>query len=102
MRNSPAFSAVIAIDIEEETIILELNKFILAKNNQISILSSFQAREAGAIVNNIAKRYNGKKNLERDRYVIPIRVDDGFTNILTQEPTMDERLNCKRVISTQD
>ena len=63
---------------------------------QASLLSKFQAKEAGVIVNDIVRRHNGKKNIECNGYEIPSRVDDGLMNILMQEPTMDERLNCTR------
>ena len=63
-------SAVTSIDLEEETIILELHGYFSAKNSQTSLLSTFKAREAGAIVNDIARRQNGKHNIEYDGYEI--------------------------------
>ena len=55
--------------------------------------SQYQVVEAGVIVNGIARRHNGKKNIECDGYEMPQKVDDGVMNIQIQEPTMDEALN---------
>ena len=53
------------------------------------------------IVNDIARRHNGKQNIECDGYEVPLRVDDSLINILVQKTTMDKRLNFTRLILTQ-
>ena len=93
-------SAVTAIDLDEETIILEIHECFSVKNNYTSHLSTFRARETGVIVNDVAKRYRCKHNIECVGYKFPFIVDDGLMNIQMQEPIMDERLNCTRIILT--
>ena len=60
LKSLSIVSAVTVIDLEEETIMLELHGCILINNKQITLLSTFQAREAGVIVHDIAKKYNSK------------------------------------------
>ena len=64
IKSLPVVSAVTSIDLEENATILELHDYFLGKNNKISFLSTFQVREAGVIVNDIARRHNVKENIE--------------------------------------
>ena len=57
-------SAVITIDLEGKNIILDLHECTSTKNRQIYLLSTFQAREAGVMINYIARRHNDKQNVE--------------------------------------
>ena len=68
----PIVSAITALDLEDELVLLEQKECITMKNNQVSILSTFQAREAGVIVYDIAKRYNGQQNIKGDGYKLPL------------------------------
>ena len=52
-------STITPLNLEDAVILLKLNECIKVKNNQASLLSTFQVREADVIVNDIVKRHNG-------------------------------------------
>ena len=80
VKSLPSVSAVTAVDVGDEVILLELHECIALEANQISLLSTFQAQEAGVVVNDVAKRHNGKQNIECEDYEIPLLVEVGLMN----------------------
>lgn len=56
VKRLPTVSAVTAVDVSDEVILLKLHECIAVETNQISLFSTFQAREAEVVVNDVAKR----------------------------------------------
>ena len=54
------------------------------------------------VVNDVAKRHNGKQNIECEDYEIPLLVEDGLMNTKIREPTEEERSTCLRLTLTND
>ena len=68
----------------------------------MSLLSSFQAIEAGIIVNDIATIHNAKRNIECDGYQLPLNVEDVLLNLKIHKRTMKEQMNCVQITLTSD
>ena len=98
----PVVTAITAIDLVEETIILEINEAIYVKDNNTSLLSTFQAREYGVIINDIAKRHGGAQNIIADGVELPLELKNGLMMTSVRTPTDDEIRNCTRVVLTCD
>ena len=58
-KEIPIRAAAAVIDLLKKTIIIQLNEVPLLKGGSISLLSTAQAREAGVIVNDVAKQHGG-------------------------------------------
>ena len=102
VQSLPIVSAVTAVDVDGEVILLEIHECIAVENNQTSLLSTFQAREHGVVVNDIADRHGGKQNIEYDDDIIPLILEDGLFIVDIREPTVAERFDCRRLTLTSD
>ena len=102
VESLPIVLAVTAVDMGKEVVLLELHECIAVAGNQVSLLSTFQAREAGVIVNDITKQHNGKQNIECDDLRIPLVIEDGLMVIKIREPTEHERMTCERLTLTDN
>jgi len=98
----PIVTAVTAVDLEKETIIMEFNEAIYVENNVTSLLSTYQTRENGVIVNDVARRHGGFQNLLLNDLEVPLSVMNGLLLFDVRKPTEYERLNCTRVVMTGD
>ena len=98
----PIVTAVTAVDLEKETIIMEFNETIYVENNVTSLLSTYQTRENGVIVNDVARRHGGFQNLLLNDLEVPLSVMNGLLLFDIRKPTEYERLNCTRIIMTGD
>ena len=98
----PIVTAVTAIDLPEETLILEFNECIHVENNTVSLLSTFQTRENGVQVYDTARRHGGKQSIMVDDYEIPLSVNNGLLLLNIREPTVSEQEKCVRIIMTAD
>ena len=67
-------SLITAIDLPDQTIILEANEAIMMPQNQTSLLSTFQVRESGHKVNDVAHRHGGTQEITADGFNIPLFV----------------------------
>ena len=102
VESLPIVSAVTAVDVDGEVILLEIHECIAVENNQTSLLSTFQARDHGVVVNDIADRHGGKQNIEYDDDIIPLILEDGLFIVDIREPTVAERFDCRRLTLTSD
>ena len=102
MEELPVVSAVTAVDLEEGTFILEVNEAIHVPNNPTSLLSTFQVRENGGIVDDVSARHGGKQRIMKDGIDLPLDLQDGLLFLNTRLPTENERQNCTRIILTSD
>ena len=56
----PLVTAVTAVGLPEETIILEFNETVYVEGNKNSLISTFEVRENGAVINDTSKRHGGR------------------------------------------
>ena len=98
----PVVSAVTAFDLNGETLIFEVNESIYVEDNETSLLSTFQAREYGIVINDTAHRHGGTQNILADGYDLPLNLLRGLFTMNIREPTEYERINCTRIILTGD
>ena len=102
LEQLPVVSAVTAIDLEEGTFILEVNEAIHVPENPTSLLSTFQVREYGGVVDDVSTRHGGKQRIHKDGTDLPLRLNDGLLFLDTRIPTENERQNCTRITLTSD
>ena len=102
LEELPIVTAVTAIDLPDGTFIIEMGEAIHIPSNETSLLSTFQAREHGVIVNDVAKRHNGQQNIIADDVEIPLNVVQKLLSFKIREPTKSERRNCPRITLTSD
>ena len=81
---------------------MEFNEAIYVENNVTSLLSTYQTRENGVIVNDVARRHGGFQNLLLNDLEVPLSVMNGLLLFDVRKPTEYERLNCTRVVMTGD
>ena len=90
------------MDLNGGTVIIEVNEAIYVENNDTSLLSTFQAREYGTIINDTAIRHGGTQNILGDGYDLPLTVNRGLLTMDIRLPTEYERVHCARIILTGD
>ena len=73
------FTAVTAVTLNRETIIFEVNEVVHVQENPISLPSTFQDRENGVRVIDVAKRHGGTQNMVADGYDLPLIVRNSLT-----------------------
>ena len=83
-------TAITTLTLESETIILEVNETIFVQDNPTSILSTFQCRENGVVVDDKARRHGGQQNLVADELVMPLCLCKGLLTVQVREPTTYE------------
>ena len=98
----PVVTAIAAVTLMDETIIIEVNEAIYVKGNRTSLLSTFQAREFGVQVHDTARRHGGRQSVVADGYEIPLLVKNGLMVLPVREPTSEEASKCTRVVLTSD
>jgi len=98
----PIVTAITAIDLDEETYILEVNETIYVKYNGTSLLSTYQARDHGVVVNDISLKHGEKQNIIIDDVSIGLAVKGGLLSFPIREPTKDEITGCTRLVMTSD
>ena len=70
--------------------------------NQTSLLSTFQVRESGHKVNDIASRHGGTQEITADGFNIPLFIHNGLLGLKIRIPTENEITNCTRIVLTND
>ena len=92
-------SGVTAVDLPppvDETILVRVNEATIMDDCN-SLLSSFQAREAMTIVDDIATKHGGGSLIAVDDYVLPLEVRGGLMSLKIRKPTPDELRECTMV-----
>ena len=101
-ENLPIVTAVTAVDLPDGTFIVEIGEAIYIPENDTSLLSTFQAREHGVIVNDVARRHGGEQNIIVDDITIPLETVKGLLSFKIREPSQNEVKNCPRITLTSD
>ena len=81
---------------------MEINEAVYVEGNPTSLLSTFQAREHGVVINDVAKRHGGTQNMIVDGFNIPMLIRNGLLTISVQAPSIQERDELPRVVLTSD
>ena len=98
----PIGTTIAAVELDDQTVIVEANEAILMENNRNSLLSTFQVREFGHKVHDVARRHGGDQCLEVDGIKIPFSVVKGIFTMRVRVPTAAEKLECVRIPLTSD
>lgn len=98
----PIVTAVTAVVLDGVTYLLVINECIHVEGNDTSLLSTFQAREHGVFVEDVAKRHGGKQQMIIDDVEIPMSLKNGLFTIACREPTRIELKTCTRLVLTAD
>lgn len=102
LQELPIVTAVGKIIVDGEPIIIQINEAVYVEGNPTSLLSTFQAREHGVMVNDVAKRHGGTQNIMADGVNIPMLIKNGLLTIPVQAPSIRERDELPRIILTSD
>ena len=86
-------SAAVSIDLPTGTIIIQLNEAPLLQGGFNSLLSTFQAREFGIKVDDVAARHGGGQEIQAGNQVIPFKVRQALLYASIREPTKGELVN---------
>ena len=98
----PIGTAIAAVELDDQTVIVEANEAILMESNKNSLLSTFQVREFGHKVHDVARRHGGDQCLEADGTKLPFSVVKGLFTMRVRLPTEAEKLDCVRIPLTSD
>ena len=98
----PIVTALTAVVIDGITYLLVINECIHVDGNDTSLLSTFQAREHGVFIDDVAKRHAGKQQMIIDDVEIPMSLKNGLFTIACREPTGIELKTCTRLVLTSD
>jgi len=91
-----------AVDLEKEIVVMESNEAIYVENNVTSLMSMYQDRQHGMVVNDVARQHGGFQNILAKDLEVPLSVMNGLLLFDIRTPTEYERLNCTRVVMTGD
>ena len=98
----PIGTALAAVDLEDQTIVLEANEAILMTENHSSLMSTFQVREFGHTIDDVARRHGGTQSIEADGITIPLAIKKGLFTMKVRPPTAEEKDDCLRIVLTSD
>ena len=73
-RNLDIVTACIVVEVNGESILLQINEAVCNPTSEHSLLSEYQLRDFGIQVNSIAKRHGGDQNLMANDQEIPCGV----------------------------
>jgi len=97
-----ASTPLTTVVIDGITYLLVIHECSHVEGNDTSLLSTFQAREYGVFVEDIAKRHGGKQQMIIDDVAIPMSLKNGLFTIPCREPTGTELKTCTRLVLTSD
>ena len=86
----------------DKKVFLEFNEAIFVKGNENSLVSTFQVREYGNVVSDVAKWHGGKQNILADECEILLSLINDLLVCDIHKPMETERLHCTLVIMTGD
>ena len=89
-------SAVTAVDLPspiDETILVRINEATIMDDAN-TLLSTFQARESGTVIDDVAAQHGGGSYIATDEYVLPLKVRNGLLALPIRRPTDDELKSC--------
>ena len=81
---------------------LEANEAILMTENHSSLMSTFQVREFGHTIDDVARRHGGTQSIEADGITIPLAIKKGLFTMKVRPPTAEEKDDCLRIVLTSD
>ena len=96
----PIGSAAAAIDLPSGTFIIQLNETPLLQGGSNSLLSTFQAREFGIKVDDVASRHGGSQKILAGGQAIPLQIEQALLYASIREPTKHELVNLPRIMLT--
>ena len=100
-RDLDIVSACAIVEIEGEKVLLQVNEAVMNPSSAHSLLSEYQMRDYGVIVNSIAKKHGGQQNLIMGDNKIPCGVNNCLIYFKCRAPTESELEELKPVILTQ-
>ncbi len=95
----PIGGAVTAVDLPapcNETILVRINEATIIEDGN-SLLSTFQARESGTVVEDCATKHGGGSFIAADGYVLPLSIMHGLLALPIRRPTEDELKSCTMI-----
>ena len=102
-KQVPICSGATAIDLPSgETIIAEVHEAPFLEDGGTTLLSTFQMREHGVWVDNVAKRHGGNQEICVEDYHIPLEIRNGLLGFQCRKPTSWELENLFHVSLTSE
>ncbi len=95
----PIGSGITAVDLPpplNETILIRVNEATIIEDGN-SLLSTFQAREAGTVIEDKATSHGGGSFISAEAYVLPLTVISGLLGLPIRRPTEQERKECTMI-----
>lgn len=74
----PIGTVLVAVDLEDQTVVIEANEAILMTDNHSSLMSTFQVREFGHTMDDVARRHEGTQSIEADGVTLPLAIKKGL------------------------
>jgi len=107
-RNLPIISAVTAVDLPDgQSVLLVINEAIYNESSNHSLLSEFQLREFGVIIDSICLRHGGTQQMkitsdtDQDDIIIPLDLAGCMVYFKHRLPTKDDFTSLRQYCLTQ-
>ena len=100
-RNLDIVTACTVVEVNGNSILLQINEAVCNPISEHSLLSEYQLRDFGIQVNSIARRHGGDQNLIADEQEIPCGVKNCLIYFKCRTPTDEELERLKPIVLSQ-